>query len=97
MVTKRNYKYKIRLQETERNDGTASDRAIEFDIENHDDILHLIERTKSSGRFENINDNTEFIVGLKLFSEVMMRNRDNPLFEAFIPAFRSFMQQLKGK
>jgi len=53
--------------------------------------------TKDSDRFENKTDNVEFIVGLKLFSEVMLRNRNNPLFEDFSHSFRDFMKKLKGK
>ena len=90
-------KYKIQIQEVELNDGRQSGKSIEFEVENHDDILYLIEQMQNSSRFENKNENTEFIVGLKLFSEVMMRNRNNPLFEEFIPAFRQFMKKLKGK
>lgn len=96
-MTEKSNKYKIQIQEVELNDGRQSGKSIEFEVENHDDILYLIEQMQNSSRFENKNENTEFIVGLKLFSEVMMRNRNNPLFEEFIPAFRQFMKKLKGK
>jgi hypothetical protein len=42
--------------------------------------------------FENHDD-----IGLKLFSEVMLKNRNHPLFEEFLPAFGVFMKKLKGK
>lgn len=72
MSEKKNNKYKILLQEIELKDGTQSGKSIEFEFENHDNILALIEMTKDSDRFENKAENTEFIVGLKLFSEVMI-------------------------
>jgi hypothetical protein len=97
MSGKKNNKYRILLQEIELKDGTHSGKSIEFEFENHDDILSLVEMTKGSDRFENKADNTEFIVGLKLFSEVMIRNRNNPLFEDFAPSFKEFMKKLKGK
>lgn len=96
-MEKRNNKYRISLQELERKDGAPSDSSITFDFENHDDILQLIKQTENTGRFSNPNENIEFIVGLKLFSEVMLRNRNNPLFEEFAPAFGQFMKKLKAK
>ena len=83
------------LQEIELKDGTQTGKSIEFDCENHDNIFSLIEMTKDSDRFENKTDNTEFILGLKLFSEVVIRNRNNPLFEDFVPSFKEFMKKLK--
>ncbi|WP_293946896.1 MULTISPECIES: DUF3861 domain-containing protein [unclassified Sphingobacterium] len=93
---KKNNKYKIHLQELGLKDGSQEQRSIKFEFENHDNILSLIEKTKDSGRFENKSDNIEFIVGLKLFSEVMLRNKDNPLFKEFLPAFKDFMKELKS-
>ncbi|WP_367754106.1 DUF3861 domain-containing protein [Flavobacterium sp. WC2430] len=97
MLNKRNNKYKISLQEIELKEGTSSGKTVEFEFENHDNILSLIEMTKDSDRFENKAENVEFIVGLKLFSEVLLRNRYNPLFEDFAPAFKEFINKLKGK
>src|SRR5438045_1587502 len=97
MAEKRNNKYKISLQEIELKDGTQSGKSVDFEFENHDDIMNLIERNRNSGRFRDENEDAEFIVGLKLFSEVMLRNKNNPLFEDFLPAFGQFMKKLKGK
>jgi len=33
---------------------------------------------------------------LKLFSEVMIKNRNHPLFEELLPAFKTFMEKLKA-
>ncbi|MEN8764598.1 DUF3861 family protein, partial [Wenyingzhuangia sp.] len=38
----------------------------------------------------------EFAIGLKLFSEVMLKNKDNPLFEEFRPAFSALMKKIKS-
>lgn len=43
------------------------------------------------------NTSTAFAIGLKLFSEVMLENKDHPLFEDFKPAFVQFMKKLKSK
>ena len=46
--------------------------------------------------FNNENKSAEFAIGLKMFSEVMLRNKDNAMFEEFLPEFKKFMQKLKG-
>jgi len=97
MTNKKNNKYKIQLQEVALKDGTQPGKSIAFEFENHDNIFNLIEQTQNSDRFEDKSQNIEFILGLKLFSEVMIKNRNNPLFEEFSPAFGQFMKKLKGK
>lgn len=95
MNIKRNNRYKINLQEIELKDGTQSGKSIEFEFDNHDDILQLLEQTKSKEWFEDNKQNVEFVVGLKLFSEVLLNNRKSPLFEEFAPSFADFMKKLK--
>ncbi len=97
MAEKRNNKYKIQLEEIELKDGTQAGKALEFQFTNHDNVFELIQRSIDKRRFESDNDNIEFMVGLKLFSEVMLRNRNHPLFEDFLPAFGEFMKKVKGK
>lgn len=97
MTNKKNNKYKIYLHEIGLKDGTQTGKSIEFDFENHDNILNLIEQTQDNFGFEDKSQNIEFILGLKLFSEVILKNRNNPLFEEFSPAFGQFMKKLKEK
>ncbi len=67
---------------------------LEFD--NHDEIFSIIERIKAKAIFENNDHSTEFAIGLNMFSEVMLKNRNLPLFEELRPAFQSFMKRLKS-
>lgn len=84
------------MEEVELKDGTAPGRAIEFEFGNHDDIFAILESGRVNRHFSSPSDGTEFLVGLKLFSEVMLRDKDNPLFGEFRPAFLNFMKKLKG-
>lgn len=93
----KNNKYKITLQEIELRDGNEANKSLEFEFENHDNILNLIEKVQEKGMFENKDENTQFVLGLKLFSEIMMTHRNSPLFEGFLPAFGEFMKKLKNK
>lgn len=96
-MSKRNNTYKISLQEVELKDGTTSGKSLELEFENHDNLFAVLEKVQSQNLFPAKSDEIEFTIGLKLFSEVMIRNRTNPLFEDFSPAFKEFMQKLKGK
>jgi hypothetical protein len=62
-------------------------------VGNHDDIFKIIDRIKSRGDLQGYEE--AFAVGLKLFSEVMLENKDHPLFSEFKPHFMDFMKQLK--
>ncbi len=62
---------------------------------NHDEIFKIIEMIKSKNPFENENQSVEFAIGLKLFLEVVMKNKNNPIFEDLLPAIKVFMPKLK--
>lgn len=96
MATKRNNKYRIHLEEIELKDGTPGEQTITFEFENHDNIFSILEMEGIQSKFASEADFSEFVIGLKLFSEVMIKDRDNPLFEEFVPAFRQFMIRLKS-
>ncbi|MFI1744159.1 DUF3861 domain-containing protein [Thalassobellus sediminis] len=96
-MSKKANKYKLRLELLELlrpDDKTYEPIDLEFD--NHDNIFTIIERMKQRDRFKTEQQSVEFAIGLKLFSEVMLKNKDNPLFEAFRPAFGELMKKIKS-
>lgn len=97
MINKKNNRYGIILNEVELKDGTQANKSLEFEFENHDNILSLIEKVQQKGLFNEKDKNIQFVLGLKLFSEVLLEQRDNPLFEGFLPAFSELMRKLKEK
>ncbi|UYW01428.1 DUF3861 domain-containing protein [Flavobacterium agricola] len=94
-MAKKFNKYQLQLTELELKNQESTNQTLTFDFENHDDIFNILERTKNTQGFSNPNDEIEFFVGLKLFSEVMLRNKKNPLFEEFFPAFVELMKKIK--
>ena len=96
-MEKRTNKYKLKLEllETSKVDDTAY-IPIDLEFDNHDNIFTIIERMKSRDIFKTQNQAIEFAIGLKMFSEVMLKNRDNELFSEFRPAFSEFMKKLKS-
>ena len=67
--------------------------SLQFEVSNHDDILAVVERLRGRGDF-SANDAAAFGVGLKLFGEVMLHNKSNPLFASLLPHFGQFMKDL---
>jgi hypothetical protein len=94
-MEKKNNHYKIKFEETALKEQPEVLKSLEFEFENHDDIFKIMEVVEAKDLFENKNDSVEFSLGLKLFSEVMIRNRKHPLFEELMPAFGAFMKKLK--
>ncbi|MCB2408405.1 DUF3861 domain-containing protein [Hymenobacter lucidus] len=96
-MSKRAYKYRLRLEQVA---GIQPDspqhEPLELVFDNHDDIFRIIERMQERNPFQEPGQATEFAIGLKLFSEVLLRNRQHPLFEELGPAFKLFMQRLKA-
>lgn len=66
-----------------------------FNTSNHDDILHIVKMIRSGMAWDD-NTCASFAVGLKLFTEVMLQHKDDPLFLELKPAILEFMKKLKG-
>ncbi|WP_419867931.1 DUF3861 domain-containing protein [Chryseobacterium sp. CT-SW4] len=96
-MEKKAYQYKLTLEYLKDNNGLPVDeKPVEFEFKNHDPIFSIIEMMKKRDFFDNPSQSVEFAVGLKLFSDVMMKNRNNPLFEELLPAFGNFMKKMKS-
>lgn len=74
---------------------------LQFECTNHDDIFSIIERAQAAQLFagddSSGDSNAAFVVGLKLFSEIMLSHRDDPLFTPLQGAFGEFMKGLKAR
>lgn len=95
-MEKRANKYRLTLELVETAKGeTGLHEPLQLEFDNHDEIFSIIKRIQSKNIFQSKAQAAEFAIGLKLFSEVMLKNRNLPLFEAFRPAFGNFMKKLK--
>ena len=88
--------YQIHLKEKAPKNGTSDGKRLEFQFVNHDDIMQLMSFIKNKKIFNEQRDNIEFLLGLKLFSQVMLRNRNHELFTDFGPEFGIFMKKFKS-
>ncbi len=98
MEHKKTYTYHVSLRMTEgRESQTEALPPIETDFDNHDNIYHIIEKLKEKELFNSEEEVKQFAIGLKMFSGVMLRNKESDLFQDFRPAFVAFMKKLKGR
>ena len=90
------HQYQITVQhlaDAQGNPSTYTDK-LEFKTGNHDDIFAVLERLQQAELFDECTTQS-FTVGLKLFGEVILENKDHPLFEELKPQFMQFMKTLK--
>ena len=95
MAIKRRNRYELTLRQIEMAKEDTAAEQLKLFVENHDEILAIIQKLKEKNIFGDQQQAAEFGIGIKLFSEVMIRNRDHLLFEDFLPAFRLFTTRLK--
>lgn len=96
-MEKRSNKYYLTLSLKEYANGdTEPARELGIQFDNHDEIFNIIEKIKDKNIFEDPNEATQFALGLKLFSEVKLKNRKNPLFDELNEVFPIFMKKLKS-
>jgi uncharacterized protein DUF3861 len=87
--------YRITIEHLADQDGSpVATPAFTFLARNHDDIPAIVQRARPSLPFD-ADESSALLVGLKLFAEVMLVHRKDPLFEEFYPHVGKFMQQLK--
>jgi hypothetical protein len=89
------YRYRITVEKLADAKGQpVHDESLSFYAANHDDILAIVNRLQAKLPFD-AGTVASLGVGLKLFSEVALAHRNNPIFEQMRPALSEFIQELK--
>jgi hypothetical protein len=87
--------YRLTLEHLEDAKGNPVEKApLQFEVKNHDDLYAIVEKVKAKGLFDE-NESAAFAIGLKLFREVMLHNRDSDVFKELDPHFSEFMKAFK--
>lgn len=87
--------YRVSVEHLENANGESVGQApLVFEVRNHDELFAIVERVKTKGLFEG-DEAIAFAIGLKLFSEVMLKHKDEALFQPLQPCFGEFMKGLK--
>ncbi|AMP01129.1 hypothetical protein CAter282_3329 [Collimonas arenae] len=93
----REHRYRVTLEHLATpKEGAAIHAAIDFETGNHDDLFVIIDKVRSRGQFD-ADTAASLALGLKLFTEVMLKNRSNPLFADINQPMRDFIQKLKAQ
>ncbi len=89
------HRYRITVEHLSDREGNDPAQApLQFETANHDDIFTIIGLLQQRKEFTGTSAQA-FGLGLKLFSEVLLENKDAPLFAPFMPHFIAFMKALK--
>lgn len=91
------YTYVVSLNLLHGRDGLPPREAagLSFQHVNHDDVLAIVERVRGSSGL-GPDAAAAVAVGLKLLSEVMIREKDNSLFDPLRGPVRAFILKLKN-
>ena len=91
------YRYKITVEALTGAKGEpVKGRTLSFEAANHDDILGIVDRMRARLPFDE-DTIASLGVGLKLFSEVTLTQRSDPMFAMIQPALSEFVRGLKQR
>lgn len=96
MNDKKVHEYEIIFKQLKNNKGETLDKVVALPFQNHDDVFKIIEMLSEKDLLKERSQTIQFVIGLKLFGDVMVKNRDMELFADIRPAFMEFMKKLKG-
>lgn len=91
------YRYRVTVEPlVDRKGEPLQQETLVFEVENHDEILGIVERMRAREDLDFGAEKTASLaVGLKLFSEVMIEHRRHPLFAPLRDVWKAFMINLK--
>jgi hypothetical protein len=91
------HRYRITVEHLATNKGEPVDKPpLVFETTNHDDLLAIVERMRTRTDMPT-EDTAPLAIGLKLFSEIALKHRKNPLFADVMETLGAFIGRLKGK
>jgi len=91
------HRYKITVEALTGAKGEPVEgRTLSFEAANHDDIFGIVERMRARLSFDE-DTVASLGVGLKLFSEVALMQRNDPMFAMIQPALSEFVRGLKKR
>ena len=88
------YTYRITVERLEGDVPSVADNALVFEATNHDDLFRILSTVREKQTLP-WDETAEFTVGLKLFTEVLLRHRSDTPFKELFPHIASFMKSLK--
>ena len=91
------YRYRVTVEEVADREGQpVAGRSLVFEAACRDELLGLVDRVREKRVVGNANAAAAMVVGLKLFDEIALVQRDQPLFTEVHAALGSFTKALKA-
>jgi hypothetical protein len=91
------YRYKITVEALTGAKGEPVEgQTLSFEAKNHDDLLGIVDRMRARLPFDK-DTVASLGIGLKLFSEVALMQRNDPMFATIRPALGEFVRGLKQR
>lgn len=92
---KKVHRYRVTVEHLQHAQPDAALHApLQFETSNHDEILGIVDRLRDGRRFDP-ERTASLAIGLKLFGEVVLQHREDPLFAPLLGPLREFIQTLK--
>lgn len=88
--------YAITVQATDTSGAPIMTAPLAFNVSNHDDLFAILSKVEASNAVPPA-EAAEFVIGLKLLLEVMIRHREDALFDGLWPHMGDFMKRLKAR
>ena len=90
------YKYRITVEAlgSTRQPTTSTGQSTQFEVENHDDLFKIVEAVRLKEILDS-DKSASLAIGLKLFSEVVLEKRLDPIFAPVLAPLHGFIRQLK--
>lgn len=95
-MAKRAHHYRVTVAPISSASELESLEPLTFEHINHDDLCVIVERVRA-GLDLSPDTAAAVAIGLKLLGEIVLSERDNPLFDPLRAPLREFTQELKRK
>lgn len=94
---KKGHPYRVRVTALDEHGQPLGDATpVEFIHRNHDDIPHIVRLMQGTSGLDS-DASASLAVGLKLLSETVLQNRNDPLFDVLRAPLRDFIKELKSR
>ena len=92
------YRYRVTVEQVADGKGQPVDgRSLVFETGCHDDLLEIVDRVREKRIVANANAAAAMAIGLKLFGEVVIAERKDPMFAEVHVALGNFIRSLKAR
>ena len=91
------YQYRVTVEAlTDAKGHLVDGRSLSFEAANHDDLLAIVERVRAKQLVDD-ESAAAMAIGMKLFAEVALAYRQDPMFSIVHAALGQFIRELKAR